>query len=628
MNPLTLTTAGYRMLFSGNTDINTWLPAGNLSLSNATDGNSLLAIDFAPLPPSTYSYSVTSPLENSFLLTGIVKHEASGNLSSQAKLSVRDKDYPLDVNFSPRTLEATLNSEKNLSVAASFVPPISLKVVANQFPLPTSSILQDSFLSGILNFNINDLYDWKIQTDLVKLTSVVLSGRQYSFSASLDAIPTKIQIKDISIQDSLHVFSGNLLYNGTRLQDNLKAGFSLPFTFYFILGDNSSQSISLALTNTGSNRIEGIALSEALDLGRLFPKLSGLLLNSSFVGYSNLSDDLDLDGNLQLTSSDAWNIPLSLQGDINAKDSLLTFGNALVSYGSSVLKDFSITLDTSNGILSSLGRFISTDKEGDPPRNTHFNFDVSLGLPKGNSFFAISNILDTAKNQTLHASLSLTDILLLGEKGIADGSYSLSYQDQTLQISSDLLSIDYNFGNHDLQATIDKQFGIGLDLSGILSPQNIHLEADNIFVPLSLLNRLFPKPIMSFLEGNVEGQLLFDGPSDNMKTYGQLFVDSSKLKVWWLPQDIISAKNITASFNGERGITPYFPFFSTNTTTGETVRGSGQLTASLKGFSIPSFQVNAVSTEGSIFVRLPLLDIDADVKSYASGSFELLGGRK
>lgn len=624
IDSMTLTTSGYRMLFKGTTVIGTWLPSGDLSLSNVADGSTLFSVGFSPLPPDKYRFSITTPMMESFAIDGSIEQGKVGTVSSQATVSLLDKRYPMDIYFSANTLDFNLQSENKLSVTASFIPPVSVQITSDNLPIPTIPFLDDSLLTGDISLIINNLNDWQLLSNKIIIEPLFLFGKPYSLSGSLAAIPTNIKIDALSLSDGATDFAGKFLYQGTGIIENVRARLMKPFTLSFAMEDAEKQRVGIALSSEGE-RVEGITNIESLDLERLHPQLAGLLFNASFVGFTDFSRILDLDGNLTLSSTDAWNKPLSAKTDIIAKNNLLSLDNATITYGESSIEDFTLSLDTKKGLISSLGRFVSVKHLVYKDQDSHFNYAFDLGFAPADSLFELSGAIKTIRDDKLTATLSITDILVLGEKGISDGDYRLSYQDGQLGVDSSLVRLGYDLQTNSFSASLDKRLGVGGDFSGTLDQENIYIEANNIFFPLPLLNRLFPKPILTFLEGNIEGDMLLIGPSASPKVYGQLFMDNAKLQIFWLPKDIVSAKNVTASFNGERGTTPFFPFFSTNLTTGETVQGKGKLSAFLNGLSISNYQINATTDSGSVFVWLPMLDIDADIKAFASGDFELSG---
>jgi hypothetical protein len=624
IDSLTMTTSGYRMLFAGNTEIGIWLPSGNLELSKVADGSDLLLVDFFPLPSSQYGYAITSPLSSSFKLEGTLERTEAGDLLSDATLALGNVSYPLDASFSPDTLDFTFESQDHLSVAASFVPPVSVKIVSEDLSLPDTGVLQESKLTGDLSFSVNDLHDWKVFSDSFALDSLSLFGNSYSFSGSLEATPSSIEIDRLAMQGENDRYEGSVSYEGEDIVDNLSARFANPFVFRLTFDDGDEKKSEIALSNEG-DRTKGIARIESFELGKIFPGTGNLLLDASLVGFTDFTEKLDMDGSLHIAGTDNAGNVLEMDTDIVARDSLLTLKNASLSWGESSVRDYSLTIDTLGGLLSLGGRFESVRHVAYTDQQTHFDFLLSLGFDPVASVFDIPEAIEALPDERWDATLSIADLMVFGEKGLSDGTYSLSFKDGNLTARSELLSFSYDFGTKEIFASVDKRFGLGFDLEGTFGKESIYLDARNIFIPLQLLNRTFPKPILTFTEGNIEGQLVIQGPPSAPKTYGQLFADNIKMSLFWLPNDIISAKNVTASFDGDRGTTPYFPFFSVNTMTGQIAKGTGKTSLYLDGLSIASYQIESATDEGSVFVWLPLLDIDADMKAFASGDLEISG---
>ncbi|MFA6682324.1 MAG: hypothetical protein WCS35_09865, partial [Sphaerochaeta sp.] len=188
-----------------------------------------------------------------------------------------------------------------------------------------------------------------------------------------------------------------------------------------------------------------------------------------------------------------------------------------------------------------------------------------------------------------------------------------------------LLSGSYDTKEGIFQANIDKNFGIGIDLEGWVRPDDLYLKAENIYFPLTMLNRLFPNPIFSFIDGIAKGEAIIGGTLAKPKVYGQLSLDSASMNLFWLPKDILSVRNATVSINGQRATSPTFPFFSTNKETGVTIKGLASLRADFDALNISSYEIDARTTEGQIFLFVPIQSIDTEIESYVEGTFNLFG---
>ena len=96
-------------------------------------------------------------------------------------------------------------------------------------------------------------------------------------------------------------------------------------------------------------------------------------------------------------------------------------------------------------------------------------------------------------------------------RGIADGSYNFSYKDNLFSVSSSLLSFSYDMDDGSVSANLEKGFGIGINLEGWVRENDLYLKAEDIHFPLTLLNRLFVKPIFGFIDGIAEGEVIIGG---------------------------------------------------------------------------------------------------------------------
>jgi hypothetical protein len=149
---------------------------------------------------------------------------------------------------------------------------------------------------------------------------------------------------------------------------------------------------------------------------------------------------------------------------------------------------------------------------------------------------------------------------------------------------------------------------------------------EDIYFPLHLLNRTIQKPVFSFLDGIAEGEVFIGGRKDAIRLYGQASINSTRMKLFWLPEDIITIKNITATLDGTRAITPKIPFFSTNTNTGKTVEGYSTLEATFDGLRLLDYEIHVDSGENMLYAWLPIEELDVDIHTYAGGIFSFFGG--
>ena len=619
VDALTLATSGLRLQFSGKTEMNNLLPSGELHLYDTENGSLLGFAKFSPLPPLQYRYMVNSPLESTFLLEGVIARDGLETITSKSELSIFGTTYPIDFRFSSSTLQMDLKSSDFLSLQAMLTPPFKATLKTNEFTFPKSGLFANSILSGDFTLLFNDLHDWKIEADSIDLSSFFFNGHTYSLTGSLVADPSLIQVKDLYLGDGEQTMILGLHYAGSDLLDVYQQDWLLPFTFVFSLNGNKNNIFEFSLIGN-EERLAFTFSGQELDLGRFSSSLEGFITSFSALGYTDGKQNLSMDGKIELQGPQ-----LNFSTDVEAVGSLLKLENSKLTRGDMTLMGDLLTFDGHKGLLVSQGKFAHVRHLSYIDQPSHFTYDLSLAFTPKKTLFDMGTLLDEIKRKELVATLTLEDILVFGERGFSDGTYSIGYKQNVLAVNSPLISFRYDFSDASLSARFDKQFGIGFKAQGRLLPQDLSLELSDLYFPLPLLNRLFLKPVFAFLDGVAEGELLVGGTLLEPKFYGQLFVDSSQMELFWLSEDIISVKNVTATIDGERAISPVFPFFSTNKNTGATVQGIGQIGASFDGFSLLNYQINAETTKGSVFVWIPILEFEADIKTYAQGTFNLYG---
>ena len=148
VDSLNLFTSDLRLAYSGSTELNYWLPSGELQLFDTNEGSLLFTASFSPLPPNQYRYALTTPMVPSLNLEGIIAREGLKDLTSSASFSIFGKDYPLEFTFLTPTLQLELQSEDALLLQAYLAPPYRASLVAKDLVMPKVGLFNDSPLNG------------------------------------------------------------------------------------------------------------------------------------------------------------------------------------------------------------------------------------------------------------------------------------------------------------------------------------------------------------------------------------------------------------------------------------------------------------------------------------------------
>nr|WP_319755799.1 hypothetical protein [uncultured Sphaerochaeta sp.] len=615
---LTIATSGYRLVYTGETDLSDWLPSGQLDLFRSFDGQLLGSVNFFDEPPKQYRFKMTTPFERSLFIEGIVSSSPQNLLIGDAQLGIFDTLYPFSFLLQTSTLQLSIMQEDAFSLSTNLAPPIMAEITSNSLTLPNRGFFAKAGISGKTLLAFNNTRSWSIDSDLLTIGNVAFQNHIYTLQTPISITQGSITLPEIVLTDEQGIeLNSALSYRGTDFLTLATQSFLAPFDASFTLESNEERKIAISLMGD-EQRISTVIKLTELPLDRFSTVGEGVVVNLDILGYTDLKKTISTDGLLQIrkgegtfsTKIEASNTTLNLfdsqfsQGDISYE------GNLLLINGNKAL---------SEGVLSHIRHLSYKDQQ------SKVNYTLALDLGKMETLFDLPSALAPIREGRAKAVLSLSDILLYGEGGIADGVYALSLDNPKLSIESDLLSFNYDLTTQNINGEADPAFGIGLSVEGSLADEDFGLLVEDIHFPLNLLNRTFLKPVFSFLDGIAEGEVFLGGSKESPRLYGQVSVNSSRMELFWLPEDIITMKNITATLDGTRAITPNTPFFSTNKITGKTVEGYGNLGANFDGLRLLNYEIHADSGNEMLYVWIPMQGFDVDIRTYAGGTFNLFG---
>ncbi len=617
VNSLTIATSGYRLAYSGKTNLEALLPSGVLDLYRTTDGQLMGSINFSDAPASQYKFDFTTPLQPTLSIEGTIQRTPELNLKGDASLSIFNSDYPFTFLFQPSTLQLDVQQESALQLSTNFAPPINIDISANQFTLPNKGFFANGIISGDFLFTYENLSLWSIKSDNLSIGNVEFQGRTYDLQTSVTADPSNLSLPNILLQDGQVQYQSKLSYEGTEFLSLIKKNFIAPFTAVFTLHLQDQQKIGISLIGT-DDRINTVISLQNLQLDRFFKQGEGISTDLKLIGYTDLHSIIDADGQLSLAKGETQ-VSTKITANNNSFSLFdTTFKQGDISYSGNVLSLQDDKL-SSDGSLSHIRHLSYIDQK------SNVDYSLSIDLLPIQNLFDLPDLIAKIREGHVTGTLSLSNILFYGDKAISDGLYSLDINLPSIGVKGDNLDVTYNIDTQHLKAEVQPEFGIGLSAQGSLANKDFGIEVSNVYFPLNFLNRTFLKPIFSFNDGILEGDVFVGGKKDDLKFYGQMWVDSSHMQLFWLPQDVITVKNITATLDGDKGVTPTIPFFTTNTTTGKTIEGYGSFAVDLDGLKILDYDMHMDSGDQMLYVQIPMQGLDVDIRSYAGGIFNLHG---
>jgi hypothetical protein len=615
---LTIATSGYRLVYSGKTDLTDWLPSGQLDLFRSFDGQLLGSINFDKEPPKQYRFMITTPFERSLSIEGMVSSSPQNLLLGNAQLDIFDTRYPFSFRLQTNTLQLSINQEKAFSLSTNLAPPIMAEITSSGLTLPNQGFFANAEISGDLRIGFNNSRSWNVLSDLITIGGVAFQGHTYTLQTAVLLTQDTLSLPDISLTDEQNTeLRSKLSYTGSDFLTLGERSFLAPFDASFTLEANNERTIAISLMGEDS-RISALVKLDELPLDRFFTFTEGVVVDLDLLGYTDLKQTISADGILNLrrgdgtlsTKIEAGNTTLNLFDSQFSQGDLSYAGNLLLIKGNKAL---------SEGTFSHIRHLSYKDQE------STLSYTLALDLGMMESLLDLPSAISPILGGKAKAVLSLSDILLYGEGGVADGVYTISLDKPNLSIESDLLSFNYNLSTQQLKGEADPLFGVGLSVEGSLAEEDFGLIVEDIYFPLHLLNRTIQKPVFSFLDGIAEGEVFIGGRKDAIRIYGQVAVDTARMELFWLPEDIITMNNAIATLDGTRVMTPKIPFFLTNTITGRTSEGYGTFGANFDGFHLLNYEMHADSGEDMVYVWIPIQEVDVDIRTYAGGTINLFG---
>lgn len=617
VDAMTLAVNDYRLVFSGQTELNHWLPRGRLDLYRVEDGQLLGSTTFFDQPPASYRFEASTPFESSFHIEGLISRTSRELLNAEGSLSLFSSNYPFSLSFNTSNLQFIINQEDRLRLAGNLAPPISGSLSAHEFTLPNRGFFANATLSGDLDLDFFTLREFSVKSDALQVSDVLFQGRTYTLRTPLKITNNSLLMEDMLLLDGNNTFVSNLSYTGSDFVSLYTASLFSPFDASFILKAGDEEKIALALMGS-PDRLSATASISSLPLDRFVSTNREVLLDLTALGYTDRKTQLGLDGTLSLTEGDA-----SFVSKFSADPQQLRFFSSSLSQ-----PDFTYSgdvLQIREGTAVSSGTFEHVRHLSYKDQLSTLSYELAIDLGTMQSIFELPKALAPILAGELQAELSLHDIQIYGEKGFSDGSYSVNLADSRIKVEGEHLLLDYDLASQSIDALLRPSFGIGFAAKGSFAPDDFGFAVSSIHFPLALINRTFLKPIFAFLDGTIQGELTVGGSADAIRLYGQLSVDSSRMELFWLPQDIITMKNMTVTFDGSRAVSPRVPFFSTNKVTGKTVQGFGKVGASFDGLRLENYEIHAESGDEMLYVWIPMQGFDADIRTYAGGTFNLFG---
>lgn len=527
---LAVTAEGLRLSYKGTLEIADLIPDGRLILQNASDGRELAQMVFShTMGMRTYEFNLSSPLVEHAGLSGTVNWQ--------------------DLN----------SIEADVRIMAPVLGPDPVSVKANASVSPA----RISFEGDLLSLNLGR------EDDLIKLGGVVKHLQLYP----TDSLSVDIEsFIDASFNTSTSDYRISLKQFDAKLSNGLGAGFDLDFS-------NKGLQISQASLEVDSevHRLDGSLNFSFTDIPSLLKleteDLEGFMDFTSPTGLSRLhasvtDDQFYLDMRYNDDKTDGVVLSLSALGQ---RDSAF-YAKGNFNWGKNnsfdvnlIYDDLAVTLYDSNGHLGNLQvndiNFVADFKQ--------MILDGSFGIRNERLFksgdlvtqsarFTISSKVESladsilqiisGRDYSMDFTMGISDVHLEDGFEIADTTLDLNLTNGTLNFSGNVLRGFINLATGYMDLGIEKDFIFNFKATGYVG-NRLDLLVTGMKFPLPILNQFINSPDFGFRDGTVTGDVFICGTPSNPSFYGMAYCQSYEMTLFYLPDQVMTAKNVAVSLN-------------------------------------------------------------------------------
>ena len=607
---LAVTIGGVRVSYSGSIDLLQTIPEGLLLLQKTSDGSTLASLSFIyERGERSHIFLFESPFAKDLSVEGSV------NWTDLSRILV---DGVLFAPFFPDELEF------NAVITAS---PLSFSLQGDALDLALS------FDNGLLALT-GSLDDLEISPskDMVIRASSYLDASYHT-----DGSGFAVGLKGLSvlISDSFEVGFDLSVTDHSIFMTNLRLGILDEDEFYYGNLDFSFSDIP-SLIGLDTSSLDG-----TVDLIRSNNR-------TSLRGVAT-DDQFSLQFNYLGTGIDSLNASLSIMGQRNnafyasaslswgrGKDNLFEL-NAIYDdrklqlydsggrIGSFVFEDLNMEMDFARFTLDGSMNFRNQKvfKTGETVTQSG-----RIGISASGQAFSDGLIQAlTGRNYAFDFKMSFTDFELSDGYALADTQVDLHLENGLLSFSGSLVNGSLDTSTGYLMLDIDEENLFGFKARGYVG-ENLDLMLTDLRFPLPLLNQFIDVPNFSFTDGLIEGEVLISGQLSNPSLYGMAYCQSYEMTLFYLPDQIITVKNVALSINDHSLLVSRTPLAGYSEADGRYFYGDVSVDIILQGLGVETFDVSLnINDRTPIDFWLPIilgdgseLEIRGDVSGYVDFS--------
>jgi len=588
VHSMALTAMGYRVTFSGQFDLDTYFPQGQLLVTNASDGTRVADFNFALADNGEYyTYDGRFAFMASSSFRGQLRWKEENLVTAESVFVTPYQEFPLTITLNTQTLNADVNGPHvdgyiRLTDKGRFETDGQINNA--QFHINDSLTVEGSLGFGGYFDLSSGLYRLDVRDAMIDISDIAYVG----FDIAL--LNNRIEVTELIIGR----FANRAEFEGFGYLDygtiaDLISFNTAAFSGSVNLGQRGREGgIKAALSNNNYSLDADVFLTTDLRIGMLGQRGYGFYADC---GVGNLSFKAEYrhpyiqifnpEGDLFGLRLDRFNIVYNLQKAV--LDGLVGVSLQPNKYETSMAGaeiEFSITYDSIRNIFLSYAGLEESSTASLKLRNLHLGEFVS----------------EDEFNQVL----------------MLDNNY--------LKIEGDVINGIYNMDNGNLELSVSDSLPVSFNLEG-KTGKTLDMMIRNLNVELPVLGQLLSIPFLHFLDGSFTGDLLVKGPASDPSFYGMLYTPRIEIDLFYLPDQTLIANGIAISVNDHEASFAPTPTYGYSTKEGSFFDGRLTITAQLKNLGLSELVIDIDNIEKPIDFWYPLIanNFDMNITSNVTG---------
>ena len=598
INTLALTAEGFRLSYVGQIDFADMIPFGNLLLQDATDGSELAHMVFEhEMGSKAYRYSLTSPLLEDTRFYGNVDWHDSSVISSDAFLTTPYLEGDLE-------LRATLR-----------LNPLHLSVTGNRLDLEADIDGGNVTASGQIRelaVNVSDTMRVTVDSLLDAYFNMDDLGYGVSFRNLAVNVPETMDASlDLALTDHSILMENIVLDTAGR---HVVFGGKIDFTFPGVgslIGFETSglEGIVDLRSSDGILSLQASATDDQFFLDIVLDEQTPDGLKARLSALGRRKGAIYATADLGWGEGDTNNVVLNARYNdrlISIYDSNGTIGTLDIGNIKLDADLIAMTLDASMELVNSI-----PTKTGS---NSIQKGKIALSA-RGDSISDSLVQLFSGQDYRFDFTVRITDVELEDGYEIADLTMDSSLENGVLNFSGNMVKGSFDLDSGYLDISIDKELLFGFNARGYVG-RELDLMITDLVFPLPILNQFINDVSFAFADGTVEGDVLVKGPLKNPSLYGMAYCRSYEMTLFWLPDQLLSVKNVALSLHDHELKIARSPLSGYSESDGRYFYGDVAVEMILQGLEVETFDVD-VNIDGStpIYFWLPMhLDENFDME--------------